>query len=337
MVALQGHSLLDALEMSSRTKKQHIVPRFYLSKFCDRDGLVWTYSGGDKPRGDKPEATAVETNFYSPIGADGERFDEAEVLLAEIEGNAAPLWENLCAGKVLVGEEREHIAVFLATQYLRSPSTIGAGAEMIGSLLHHTAQFIAANKEASDQSIDYYEDETGMKISPEEREEMREFLSDTNNFSISVLRSAGLPILGGIGNLANIFWHMKWVVGHSKDQHLITSDSPVIRISDPTTHSRVYGDGAFVNKTVRVSFPLTPTRIIELTWQGEERERVVEIPKKMAREMNGIRAAQAERFVYSSESDFGIAKLSKKWLEREKPPKIVTGNETPSIQVKRKL
>lgn len=323
--------------MSSRTKKQHIVPRFYLSKFCDQDGLVWTYSGGDKPRGDIPEATAVETNFYSPIGADGERFDEAEKLLAEIEGNAAPLWDNLCAGKVLVGEEREHIALFLAAQYLRSPSTVRAGAEMMASLVHHTAQFITANKEAHNQSVDKYEDETGNKISPEEREKMREFMSDPNNFSINVLRSAGLPMLGGIGNLANIFLHMKWVVGRSKDQHLVTSDSPATRVSDPKTHSPVYGDGAFANKTVRVSFPLTPSRIIELTWQGEERERVVEIPKTMAREMNGIRAAQAERFVYSSESDFGIAKLCKKWLEQEKPPKIVTGNDSPSIQVKRKL
>lgn len=323
--------------MSSRTKKQHIVPRFYLSKFCDQEGLVWTYSGGDRPRGDKPEATAIETNFYSPIGAYGERVDEAEKLLSVIEGNAAPLWDNLCEGKVLVGEEREHIALFLATQYLRSPSTVRAGAEMMALLAHQTAQFIAANKDAHDQSVDDYEDDTGNKISPEEREKMREFLSDANNFSINVLRSAGLPMLGGIGNLAQIFLDMKWVVGRSKDQHLITSDSPVTRTSDPRTHSLVYGDGAFANKTVRVSFPLTPTRIIELTWRGEERERVVEIPKRMAREMNGIRAAQAERFVYSSKIDFGIAKLCKKWLEREKPPKIVTGNNTPSIQVKRKL
>nr|WP_325248511.1 DUF4238 domain-containing protein [Amylibacter sp.] len=323
--------------MSSRTKKQHIVPRFYLSKFCDPDGLVWTYSGGDKPRGDKPEATAVETNFYSPIGADGERFDGAEELLAGIESNAAPLWDEICEGRVLIGEEREHIALFLAAQYLRSPSTVRAGAEMMASFVHHTAHFIAADRDAHDQSVDNYEEETGKSISPEEREKMRKFMSDPNNFSIKVLRSAGLPMLGGIGELANIFLKMKWVVGRSKDQHLVTSDSPVTRISDPKTHSPVYGDGVFANKTVRVGFPLTPTRGIELTWQGVERDRLVEIPKKMAREMNGIRAAQAERFVYASKSDFGITKLSRKWLEREKPPKIVTGIDTPSIQVKRKF
>lgn len=323
--------------MSSRTKKQHIVPRFYLSKFCDPDGLVWTYSGGNKPRGDKPEATAVETNFYSPIGADGERFDEAEKLLGTIESNAAPLWDDLCKGKIFEKEAREHIALFLAAQYLRSPSIIRAGAELMGFFVHHTAQILTADKEAHEQSVESYQEETGDKISPEEREKMREFMSDPNNYSITVLRSTGLPMLGGMGNLANIFLNMKWVIGRSKDQHLITSDSPVTRTSDPATHSHLYGDGAFANKTVRVNFPLSPTRIIELTWNGEEGERVVEIPKKMAREMNGVIAAQAERFLYGSESDHGITKLCDKWLDREKPLKIVAGNDTPSIQVKRKL
>lgn len=202
---------------------------------------------------------------------------------------------------------------------------------------HHTAQFIAADKEIHEQSVDNYEEDTGYNISPEEREKMRKFISDPSNFSINVLRSAGLPMLGGMANLANIFLNMKWVVGRSKDQHLITSDSPVTRVSDPATHSPVYSDGAFANKTVRISFPLSPSRMLELTWKGEERERVVDIPKRMAREMNGVRAAQAERFVYSSKSDYGIEKLCNKWLKEEKAPKIVTGIDTPSIRVKRKL
>ncbi|WP_395541825.1 DUF4238 domain-containing protein [Neotabrizicola sp. sgz301269] len=323
--------------MATRTKKQHVVPRFYLNKFCDPDGNVWTYSSGNEPRGDKPEATAVEANFYSPIGGAGERLDEVEEFLGKIESNAAPLWDKLSEGKVFKGEEREHIALFLAAQYLRSPSVVGAGAELMAHVAHHTAQFIASDKEVHEQSVDQYEQATGNAISPEEREKMRVFLSDPNNFSISVLRSAGLPMLGGIGRLANIFLNMKWVVGRSRDQHLITSDSPVTRVSDPATHSPVYGDGAFANKTVRVSFPLTPTRIVELTWQGEERERVVEIPKRLAREMNGLRAAQAERYIYASVNDGGIARLCDKWLNHANRPKIVTSSDVPSIIVKRKL
>lgn len=323
--------------MAQRTKKQHLVPRFYLSKFGDADDLVWTYAAKTKPRGRKSEATAVETNFYSPIGEDGERYDEVEKLLGLIESGAAPLWGAVTHGKVLAGDDRDMLALFLAAQYLRSPSVVYAGAEMMAGIVHHTTQVLAANKKAHERSVDDYEVGTGVTISPDEREKMREFLSNPDNFTLSVLRSAGLPMLGSMGHLADIFSTMKWVVGRSRDQHLITSDSPVTRISDPATHSPIYGDGAFANKTVRVQFPLSPDRMLEMTWQGEERERVAEIPKFMAREMNGRRAAQAHRFVYANQYDLGIAKLCDKWLDGERPPKISTGRKMPKIEIKRKL
>lgn len=320
-----------------RTKKQHLVPRFYLNKFSDPDGNVWTYFGDGKPRGDKPEATAIEANFYSPIGPDGERFDELEKILGMIESNAAPLWDDICNGAAFKGEERDHLALFLAAQYLRSPSAVRAGAEMMGSMVHHTSQVLASNNEFHNRSIDEYETDTGEAISPETRGKMREFISDPKNYTINVLRSAGLPVLGGVGDLATLFFNMKWVIGHSEDQHLITSDSPVTRTSDPSTHHRFFGDGAFANKTVRVQFPLNPQRIIEMTWRGDEQKRVVAIPKQMAKSFNGLRAAQAERFVYACRKDHGIEKLSQKWLSGKKAPKIVTGHEMPAIEVRRKL
>lgn len=323
--------------MANRTKKQHVVPRFYLNKFGDIDGNVWTYSGSGLPRADKPEATAVETNFYSPIGADGKRFDEAEQLLGTIESHAAPLWDDLCEGKVLKGENRDHVALFLAAQYLRSPSAVRAGAEMMGSLVHHTSQMITADKDFHDRSMDNYDAETGSITSPEERARMRDFISDPKNYSINVLRSAGLPMLGAMGDLATLFFNMNWVIAHSEDQHLITSDSPVTRTSDPKTHHPFYGDGAFANKTIRVQFPLTPQRLLEMTWQAEERERVVDLPRKLAKIANGMRAAQAERFVYASQKDSGIQKLTNKWLTSPKTPKIKTGQNAPPIEVKRKL
>lgn|GEM_PF-1571801 len=321
----------------SRTKKQHVVPRFYLNKFADDNGNVWTYSGDSAPRPDKPEATAVESNIYTPADADGERFDDAEKILGLLESNAAPLWDDLCEGRVFGGGKRDHIALFMAAQYLRSPSVIRAGAEMAGSMIHHTQKFMASDKDAHERSMKKYEAETGISYSPEEREKIREFILEPKRYSIDVLRSAGLGMLGSTAELAELFINMNWVVAHSEDQHLITSDSPVTRRSDPATHHPAYGDGAFMNKTVRVQFPLSPRRIIEMSWSGQERERVVELPKKLAKVANGVRAASAERFVYGSKRDQGIEKLSKKWLSKPKTPKIWTSDGMPEINVKRKL
>ena len=77
--------------------------------------------------------------------------------------------------------------------------------------------------------------------------------------------------------------------------------------------------------------------MLEMTWKGEERNRVVEIPKRMAREMNGVRAAHSERFVYCCQRDTGIEKLCDKWLEGGNVPKIMTEPDTPKIEVKRRL
>ncbi len=323
--------------MSERTKRQHVVPKFYLSKFCDSDGKIWTYGANMKPLASVPEKTGVETNFYSPIGPDGERYDEIEPFLSQIEGGAAPLWGDLSNGRMPTGEDRDMISLFLAAQYLRSPFVVTAGAELAGHIAHHATQVLASHKQAHERSVDDFEAETGETISPEEREWMREFLSNPDNHKISVLRSAGLQMLGGMETIANMFFNMTWVVGRSKDQHLITSDSPVTRVSDPATHHPLYGDAGFANKTVSVQFPLSPDRMLEMTWQGIERDRVVEIPKKMAREMNGRRAFYAERYVFGSQRDGGIQKLCDKWLSREKLPKVTTGRDTAEIEVKRKL
>jgi hypothetical protein len=290
-----------------------------------------------KPLASVPEKTGVETNFYSPIGPNGERYDEIEKFLSQIEGDAAPLWDDLSDGRMPIGEDRDMISLFLAAQYLRSPSVVTAGAELAGHIAHHTTQVLASHKEAHERSVDDFEAETGETISPEERKWVREFLSNPDNHKISVLRSAGLQMLGGMETIANMFFNMTWVVGRSKDQHLITSDSPVTRVSDPATHHPLYGDAGFANKTVRVQFPLSPDRMLEMTWQGNERNRVVEIPKKMGREMNGRRAFYAERYVFGCQRDGGTQKLCEKWLSREKLPKVTTGRDTAEIEVNRKL
>lgn len=323
--------------MSERTKRQHVVPRFYLSKFCDSDGKVWTYGANMKPLASIPEKTGAETNFYSPIGPDGERYDEIEMLLSQIEDGVAPLWDDLSDGRMPTGEDRDMVSLFLAAQYLRSPSVVSAGAELAGHIAHHTTQVLASHKEVHERSVNEFEAETGKTISPEERNKMREFLNNTDNYKISVLRSSGLQALGGMEDLANRFFNMSWVVGRSKDQHLITSDSPVTRVSDPVTHHPLYGDGGFANKSVRVQFPMSPNRMLEMTWQGNERDCVVEIPKNMARKMNGQRAFAAHRYVFGSQSDAGIKKLCDKWLSRGNSLKVKTSRCAPEIEVKRKL
>lgn len=78
-------------------------------------------------------------------------------------------------------------------------------------------------------------------------------------------------------------------------------------------------------------------RIRPLRPIGNERERVVLIPKQLAKATNSMRAAQAERYVYANRKDYGIEKLCCKWLSGPKEPMITSGQDTPVIEVKRNL
>ncbi|WP_245511913.1 DUF4238 domain-containing protein [Rhizobium beringeri] len=76
--------------MSERTKRQHVVPRFYVRYFTQQDGELWTHDCvTGTARRSTPEKTAYETNIYTPAGEDGARIDLIEDTLAKIESQAA--------------------------------------------------------------------------------------------------------------------------------------------------------------------------------------------------------------------------------------------------------
>jgi len=79
--------------MSERTKRQHVVPRFYLRHFTQPDGELWTHDCvTGTARRSTPEKTAYETNIYTPTGEDGARIDLIEDTLAKIESQAAKIY-----------------------------------------------------------------------------------------------------------------------------------------------------------------------------------------------------------------------------------------------------
>jgi len=322
--------------MSDHTEKQHIVPRFYLENFTDGNGMVWSYDFiNNKVFARIPLKTARVKNFYSPVNDDGHRLDSRDDLNTIIEDYAAPLWNDLKIGKLMVGEDREKIALFVANQYLRSPTVVGAMAETVGQIHSQRYQMLAASPSDFNTAADRHDLETGTVSSSEQRERVRNIVLD-GNYTTNVLQTEGHVVARSMDKITKILMMMKWVVLRSAHQHLITSDSPVVLVSDPKTHSQNSGDGRFLNKTVRVSLPLSADRLIEMTWEGKEREGVIDITKQIARQYNAIRASHAERFLYCNQEDAGIFKLESKRVGKSfRTVKVPTGLQTPKIVVKR--
>ncbi len=97
-----------------RTKKQHVVPRFYLDNFSDENGMIWTYTAGSgKAWSASPENTGVESNVYSVKEEDGEYNDELEHWLASVEDHASKVYHKLLKGSI-GDDDKRILSLFFA-------------------------------------------------------------------------------------------------------------------------------------------------------------------------------------------------------------------------------
>lgn len=325
---------------ATRTKKQHYVPRFYLDHFKDTDGMVWTYDKkSNNPSADArkatPENTAVSTNFYSVQNEDGSYNDQLEELLGKIESDAAPLYGSLLDGALPTGDDKDVMAVFFAALYARSPALINNVAWLTGAMAQITTGLTLSSRELFDENMDRMEKEKGEDATTrEERDKLFEAMKDRDRFSMAVLQKAGLMAISAIEPVMDVFRKMHWILVQTKEQHLITSDNPVVKINpDP---SPFYGDGGFLMPKVFVTVPLSPKMMLEMSWKKPHVSRVFQADRDRGRLYNRQRAAFAEQYIFSSKPDGGIGALVKK--NKDGGVKIrMDGPKLSNIVVKRKL
>ncbi|MFZ5752388.1 MAG: DUF4238 domain-containing protein [Pseudomonadota bacterium] len=320
-----------------RTKLQHYVPRFHLKRFANSEGQIWVFDIiTGEARLANPNYVGAEKNYYSPIQMDGSRFDELEELLSKIESTAAPLIEPLVRGRRLIGSDRKAVADFLSMQYLRSPMMIEAMADMLGQLIHKHQEGILRSRPQSDEVFDEIDRKTGVKTSPPQREEIREKLLRHGSVQVNVMREIGLPVVLGYERIAKILQDLTWVVFDTSRNHMVTSDSPVVKVYDQRTYHSVYGDGGFLNKSMYVTFPLGPNRVLELFWGSGDPGGVQKADSQGAKLYNKQRVLRAVKSIFSSANESGISRLIVKYAQAARP-RITFGGPTPMVSVKRSL
>lgn len=104
---------------------------------------------------------------------------------------------------------------------------------------------------------------------------------------------------------------MSWAIARPTAGFLITSDNPVIRQCDPATFHPIYGDHGFMNKTVQVTFPLSPSVLLVMSWQ--ELGSAFEIPLEYVEQQNNALAAQSDQYLYAHKQDPTIMQLAAKF------------------------
>lgn len=284
-------------------KRQHLIPRLHLQHFAGPDpkGHVWTYDAQTgHMRSAIPEETAVETHFYSVEAEDGTMDTRIETILSEIEAKAAPVYKALLQGDI-PGEtqERMDFSTFLALMYLRTPAMRRMNAELMSRYMQILCYAYGTNEKAFDALNQRVERAGGRVLTTEEKERLRrDFTDGFSDYVIEIPRERTLGVLGASDKLTPILFQMKWSIVMPRHGFFITTDHPLVREVDPQTRHPAYGDHGFLNKTAEVIFPLSPQRLLLMSWDKGARD-IGAFERDHVEHFNRALAAHSDRYLYA--------------------------------------
>ncbi len=304
--------------MSPVRKRQHYIPILHLKHFAGPapEGQVWTY---DALSGEAwsaiPDNTAVQSHFYSVERDDGTMDTRIEDHLSTFESNAAPVYEALlrCQIPPAGSQARVDFASFLALMYVRTPAMRRMSGELYGRDLQIRAYAYGRDKRAFDALVDQAEKDGFLEpLTEEQRERLRQDLADPSGYAMEVPKERTLTVLGAADNLAPILFNMTWSVAAPAGGFFITTDNPLIRDVDPKTRHPIYGDHGFANKTAEVIFPLSPNRLLLMSWNEAARPLGV-FEREHVEGINQALAAHSDRYLYAPNREQWIVNLAAKY------------------------
>ena len=277
-------------------------------------GQVWSY---DAQAGTFwsaiPEEIAVQTHFYSATKADGTIDTRFEKLLSEVEGRAAPVYENILKGVIPKdGRARRDFAQFLALMHVRTPAMRRVTAEVLGRGIQIHSYAYSETGEAFDALTKRVENEKGERIDPGVKETIRETMLSPSGYEMFVPQAHTLMALDASDKLTSIFFDMRWSIALAAHNFLITSDNPLVQDINPKSCDRIYADHGFLNKTAEVTFPLSPRMLLLLSWKDDVRE-IDALERDQVHLMNKIRAANSDRYLYAHMRHKSIDDLAREY------------------------
>lgn len=325
-------------------KRHHFIPILHLKHFVGvvPKGQIWTYDKrSGQIRSSLPENTAVQAHFYSVEGDDGMMDTRLEEHLALMESKAAPVYDVLLNGRIPAKgtQARVDFATFLALMYVRTPAMRRMSAEMLGRELQILAYAYAENEKAFDTMNRRAEQDGARPLNDEEKERVRrEFLEPSGKYVMQIAKERTLQVLTVADNLAPIFYNMKWSILEVTNGFVVTTDNPLIRDVNPKTRHPIYGDQGFMNKTAQVIFPLSPRKVMFMSWLQDALESAA-IDRRRVDGLNQALAANSDQFLYAHMHDKSIVKLAEK--HKESRPTMTTKGYGPkefaAIEVPRRM
>jgi len=270
---------------------QHYTPQAYLRPFQAPEacGMIWTYPRDDEPRLVPIKNVAQASGFYEP--------DQESDLHTYIEAPANPILDKLRRGEMISREERERVAIYVATMVSRVPRQRERGKALIPE----------AQGETLTQARKALRVRAALHGTPPEQ--LRKWLDNVSivekQWSVetpaSVIEEVRSPWPHEI--VIRLIYGMQWrVIVAEQPEMFITSDNPAF----------FFESIGMAKDQAEVSFPLSPTSCFHCCHQripGGGDLAFMPFSGELVREMNRRTASAATSIVMAHRKESWPTKL----------------------------
>jgi Protein of unknown function (DUF4238) len=274
----------------SNPVKHHYVAQHVLRRFCDSDGILWTY---DKQKKQiyraQPASQASAKHFYSFKGRSGLDSATIELILSRIDQEGSVAIERLLRREKLTGEEGCAFMRFAAAQMIRVDSYFQRIEGMLTPILQESAKRVFKHDE---QFRNRLREEIGEKA-------LDQFVAKLERGDVKVTANRGYIVtifLKSLDSITAEFCRMKWGFLHirSTNQVFVISDNPLVLADIGEGQGQPLG---LRNPDIEVTMPLSRTTVALGRW--DEGVGYGTIDTDYIPVINQRTIDQAERYVYA--------------------------------------
>lgn len=184
--------------------------------------------------------------------------------------------------------------------------------EMLGKNVQVMQYATAVHPRAFETSMRRYEEKIGRALSPEVKAEIKGVMLDPTKIRGAVSKDATLMALCPIDAVAPIFAKMSWTLAHARHGFFVTSDNPVLRDVDPKTRHPIYGDMGFINPSMLIALPLSPSLALVMSHAADAVDEA-EFDQKQVDRIDEAMSADCEQYLYSHVEHKAVAALATRY------------------------
>jgi hypothetical protein len=244
--------------------KHHYVAQHVLRRFCDSDGILWTYDKQKKriyPA--RPASQARGKHFYSFKGRNGLDSGTIELkFLREIDRDGSVAIERLLRREKLTAEQGCAFMRFAAAQMIRVESYFQRIEEMLTPILEESAKrMFKHHKEFKDRVTRRLRGKIG-------KEGLDQFVASLERGEVKVSANRGYIVtifLRSLDSVTAEFCQMKWgfLRTRATNESFLISDNPLVLADVGEGQPQPLG---LRNPNIEVTMPLSPTTVALAQW-----------------------------------------------------------------------